>query len=218
MKTIFFALLLTSSIALNAQTIQQIDSVTFEFCDFIKESKLSDEKKMQVLQEELVLPYFRTLKNADIDKVFNQLFFRLQRNCVEFQLLLEALNPELEAPERLAERPVSKITPQQLEEFKKIKKFYYTEPDGAKTKVTVDNGFWQDKFKDRTFSKLYMKWIGEHEFQLEYIESNNTTRKFLSMPGDKYNYIIISKEDKYYWVCDYIPGQENYTMFKLFFK
>lgn len=201
-----------------SQSIQTVDSLTYEFCDFLKESQLSDKKKYEVLNEELIIPYLRKLKNTDPEQVYQQIFFRMQRNCLELILLLERLDPRSQEKERMVEKPKTQLSSAQIEEFKKISKFYYLESDGVKTKVVVKDGKWLDKFKDKSFSKLHMRWIGEAEFELEFIESNNITRKNLSIPGDKYNYQVISKEDKFYWMSYNVPGQANYTKFKLYFK
>ena len=221
MKKLICILALHCAISLRAQTIQEIDSVASEFCDFVTNSQLkSDQKKIEVLNESMILPYLRKLKDADTELVFNQIFFRMQRNCLEFELLLERLDPatSTEKLERFHEKPQSKISDAELEAFKKTEKFYYTEHDGTKTKVAVKNGFWTDRFKNKTFSKLHFRWIGKAEFELEFIESDNLTRKNMSIPGDKYNYQVLSKEDKFYWMSLNVPGQPIYTKFKLYFK
>jgi len=221
MKHLFLSLVVIVVLKSQGQTIQQIDSLTHEFCDFVTNSQLNtDQKKLEVLNNNMIIPYLRKLKDADTEKVFQQIFFRLQRNCLEFSLLLERLEPETkgEKPERLREKPKTQLTVPQIEEFKKRTKFYYVEHDGTKTKVNIKAEKWEDKFKDKTFSRLTMRWIGQAEFQLEFIESDNLTRKNMSVPGDLYNYQIISKEDKFYWLSYNVPGQEIYTKFKLYFK
>jgi len=221
MKKLIYICSVLCMLTAHAQTIQEIDSLTVEFCDFVEKSQLkSDQKKIEVLHNEMIMPYLKKLKGADTELVFNQIFFRMQRNCLEFELLLERLdqNPKSEKPERVREKPECKLTDAELEEFKKREKFYYPENDGTKTKVFVKQGFWTDRFKNKTFSKLHMRWIGKAEFELEFIESDNVTRKNLSVPGDKYNYQLISKEDKFYWMSYNVPGQDVYTKFKLYFK
>lgn len=218
MKANFVILTLLLWNLLSAQTIQEIDSMTFEFCDFIKESQLSDQKKLDVLQDNLIIPYIRKFKNANAEQVFNQIFFRMQRNCLEFELLLDRLYPNPEQLERTKTKPECKLSNDELLQFKKIKKFYYTEHDGTKTKVRIEDGKWKERFKDKSYSRLHMRWMNESEFELEFIESNNFTRKNLSIPGDKYFYYVISKESNYYWVAYSSPNKEQFVKFKLYFK
>lgn len=221
MKKLIFSVTCIGILSIRAQTIQEIDSLTYEFCDFVTNSQLkSDQKKIEVLNENMILPYLRKLKDVDTELVFNQIFFRLQRNCLEFILLLERLDPDSnsEKHERLREKPQTKLSDTELEEFKKREKFHYTEHDGTKTRVSIKNSFWTDRFKNKTYSKLTMRWISKAEFELEFIESDNLTRKNMSIPDDKYNYQIVSKEDKFYWMSYNIPGRDVYTKFKLYFK
>ncbi len=74
-----------------------------------------------------------------------------------------------------------------------------------------------DLFKDGTYSKLKFEWLGDCEFELEFIESNNESRKSFSKPGDKYIYQILDKKAKYYLMSAWIPGMSYFLKFKIYF-
>jgi hypothetical protein len=102
-------------------------------------------------------------------------------------------------------KPKSTVTKTQCRDISALKKFYYLESNTSKkTFVTIDNGLWYEEFADGTFSKLNFKWISDCEFEIEFIESNNLSRKSLSHKGEKYLYGIYNRKgnDFEIWVAD----------------
>jgi hypothetical protein len=217
-KTLIILLIGISNITFS-QTIMEIDSVSNVMCEYLKTLDVqNDTLKINILFEKQLYPYLEKIEQSQIQKVEEQVYYRLQRNCVEFRNLLGRLEPPKEAVTRLTDKPKSQISKKELKDFKKQKEFYYFEVTGDTTNVKMEKGKWIDSFYDKTFSKLTYKWITETEFELVFIESNNETRSNFSVKGDKFNYQVISKEDGFYFMTVNIPEQKTFDKFKLYYK
>jgi hypothetical protein len=202
-----------------SQTIIEIDSVSNNMCEYLKTLEIkNDTLKINTLYENRLYPYIDILEESNVQKSGQLIFYRLQRNCVEFRMLLDRLDPPKEVVKRKKNKPKSKISKRELKEFKKRSTFYYYEVEGEKTSVTMNKKIWLDTFSNNTFSKLNYKWINKNEFELIFIESNNESRSSISVKGDKYIYQVLSKEKDYYSMSLNIPGQKVYELFKLYFK
>ena len=219
MKKILIILLIGISNTGFSQTMTEIDPVSNLMCDYLKNLKIeNDTLKINSLYEIQLYPYLGKIEQSKTQKVGQQVFYRLQRNCVEFRNLLDRLEPPKETVTRITEKPKSEISKKQLKEFKNQQEFYYYEVDGDTTKVKMEKGNWVDSFSDKTFSKLTYNWISESEFELIFIESNNETRSNFSLKGDKYMYQVLSKENGFYLMTVNIPGQETFEKFKMYYK
>ncbi len=191
----------------------EIDSVSYEMCGYLKNLEIkNDTLKINTLYEKQLYPYLAKFEQSQAEKIGKQVYYRLQRNCVEFRNLLERLEPPKEAVTRITEKPKPEISKKQLKEF------YYFENAGDTTRVKMEKGKWTDSFSDNTTSNLTYNWINETEFELVFMESNNETRSNSSVKGDKYIYQILSKEDGYYQMTLNIPGQETFEKFKMYYE
>jgi hypothetical protein len=219
MKNILIFLLIIISNITFSQTMTEIDSVSIVMCDYLKKMEINnDTLKINTLYEKQLYPYLGKVKQSKTQNVGQQVYYRLQRNCVEFRNLLDRLEPPKEAVTRVTAKPKPEISKKQLTEFKKQTAFYYFEIAGDTTKVVMDNGKWTDSFSDKTFSKLTYNWINDTEFELVFIESNNETRKYFSLKGDKYIYQILSKKDGFYSMSVTILGQNTFEKFKMYYN
>ncbi|MBZ9730547.1 hypothetical protein LB467_12705 [Salegentibacter sp. JZCK2] len=217
MKKIFTFLIFAISFFGKAQTHREIDSLSFRMCDLLKLQEVeNDSLKVEMVFEETFYPYLGNISPEKIDKVFNQVYFRFQRNCPAFRAILNQMYPPKDEVTFQKTEPESEITIRELSDFKKQEKFSYKEVDGNITKVEIKDGYWVDHFSDETFSKLSLEWMSDKEFQLTFIDSNNLTRSNFSFPGDKLNYKIIAKKEGYYLVSVNIEGQKEYEIFKLY--
>ena len=218
MKKILIALLIGISNLTFSQTISEVDSVSYLMCDYLKNLKIkNDTLKITSLYEKQLYPYLGKFEKSQVQKIGQQVYYRLQRNCVEFRNLLDRLSPPKETVIRITKKPKPEISKKQLKEFKKQKEFHYFEVAGDTTRVKMEKGKWTDSFSNNTFSKLNYNWINETEFELIFVESNNETRSNFSVKGDKYIYQILSKEDGFYQMTVNIPGQETFEKFKMYF-
>ncbi len=219
MKKILILLLIGISNLTFSQTITEIDSVSYVMCDYLKKMEIkNDTLKINSLYQKQLYPYLGKFEQSQTQKIGQQVFYRLQRNCVEFRSLLDRLEPPKEKVTRITKKPESKISKKELKEFKSQKEFYYFEVAGDTTIVKMDKGKWTDSFSNNTFSKLNYHWITETEFELIFVESNNESRSNLSVKGDKYIYQILSKEDGFYVMTVNIPGQATFEKFKMYYK
>tara|TARA_B100000809_G_scaffold246806_1_gene275153 strand:+ start:3020 stop:3679 length:660 start_codon:yes stop_codon:yes gene_type:complete len=219
MKKILIIILIGISNSTFSQTMTEIDSVSYEMCDYLKKLEIrNDTLKINSLYEEQLYPYLQQFEQTQSQKVGQQIYYRLQRNCVEFRNLLDRLDPPKEAVSRITEKPKSEISKKTLKEFKNQKDFYYFEVAGDTTKVNMEKGKWTDLFSNNTFSKLSYNWVNESEFELIFIESNNVTRSNFSVKGDKYIYQILSKENGFYLMTVNIPGQKTFEKFKIYYQ
>lgn len=219
MKKILIILIIGISNSTFSQSITEIDSVSNSMCDYLKKMEIkNDTLKINTLYEKQLYPYLGKFEQSKTQKVGQQVYYRLQRNCVEFRNLLDRLEPPKEAVTRITEKPKPEISKKQIKEFKKQKAFYYFEVAGDTTRVLMANGKWTDSFSDKTFSKLTYNWINETEFELVFIESNNETRSNFSIKGDIFIYQVLSKEDGFYSMSVNIPGQKTFEKFKMYYE
>lgn len=202
-----------------SQSMMEIDSVSNVMCDYLKKLKTkNDTLKIKSLYENQLYPYLGKIDESKVDKVGDQVYYRLQRNCVEFRDLLDRLEPPKEEITRITKKPKPEISEMELKEFKNQKKFYYFEVDGDTTNVLMEIGYWTDSFSDKTFSKLTYNWINETEFELVFIESNNEMRSNFSVKGDKFIYQVLSKGKDFYLMSVNIPGQNTFEKFKIYYR
>jgi len=219
MKKSLIILLIGISNLSFSQSVKEIDSVSYVMCDYLKNLEIkNDTLKINTLYENQLYPYLGKFEQSQSQKIGQQVYYRLQRNCVDFQNLLDRLDPPKEAVTRMTEKPKSEISVKQLNEFKNKNEFYYYEVTGDTTKVEMENGEWIDSFSDNTYSNLKYNWINDTEFELIFIESNNESRSNISVKGDKYIYQVLAKEDGFYLMTLNIPGQNNFERFKLYYK
>lgn len=201
-----------------SQTIEEVDSVSYIMCNFLENVDISnDTLKINSLYEEQMTPFLSTVEEENKSKVSTQLWYRLQKNCVEFRNLLDRLDPPKGDHTRSAKQPKSKISKKDLQNFKDLNEFYYFEASGEKTKVIAVDGIWLDLFSDSTYSKLTYNWISKTEFELVFIESDNESRSNFSIKGDMYLYKVLSKENQYYLISISFPEQNVFETLKLYY-
>ena len=161
--------------------------------------------------------YLMKMNETEQEKLFDFVYFRLQRNCKEF---FDMVSKDVEQKgdwESLDKRPVSSLDKATCNDFNSRSKYYYREANGDTVKVVVEKGLWQEQFIDGTYSKLNFRWVGDCEFELEFISSNHHIRKNLSKKGDKYRYQLLQKVSNYYSASAVVVGMEDYSKFKIYY-
>ncbi|HEY9169830.1 MAG TPA: hypothetical protein VIN72_10105 [Lutibacter sp.] len=218
-NTIQITLMILFTINSYSQTIKEIDSDATKFCEYIKstENIKNDSIRINEFYQTQFDPFLSNFEVEKVDKIARQLFYRLQRNCLDFSLLLDRLYPPKENVIRITEKPKTKLTDKEIKEFWNRKTFKYFENNGNETIVQLNINQWIDVFTDSTYSKLRYKVINNYEFELEFIESNNESRANYNVVGDKFVYGIIEKKDSYYLMSSKIDSQNHYEIFKLYF-
>ena len=193
------------------------DELLYDVCKSIDSSKSNNDsiKVVQALAKH-IYPIVKGMTEAEAQEAWEHAFIRLQKICNSFKRIIDKLNPVHGGDwKQVQSKPSSTAEKHVCAEFAQRKVFRYLEMTGDTVWVTIENGFWTDHFKDGTFSKLNFKWKTECEFEIEFIESNNLTRKHFSKPGDKYAYQILNKESGFYLMALEVVGQNTYWTFKV---
>ncbi|WP_264523147.1 hypothetical protein [Flavobacterium sp. N502536] len=212
MKKHYLILLLLCINFSRSQSIKSVDSLTIEICKSLVQNKVLDnEIRINTINKTHITPYLTKFKDSIVQRrVFEQVFYRLHKNCNEFV----ALFPNESAQSSWSmqdEKPLDEISKEECNRFDQSSKYYYFEHGGAKVEVTLSDDLWIEKFADNTFSKLHFRMKSNCEFELEFIESNNLARKNLSIKGDKYLYHLYKEENGTYGV--YLKNKETYYTF-----
>ncbi|GAA3734370.1 hypothetical protein GCM10022422_16590 [Flavobacterium ginsengisoli] len=202
------------SFTCQSQTIQTVDSLNNEICKSLIQNRiLNDEIRLNSINKSHVMPFLAKFKDTIAQReAFEKMIYRLQKNCNEFNAIFPKDSTQ-NGWGMQNEKPLDHISKEQCNSFDECKKFYYWEEREKKVEVTINGNFWIEKFSDNTFSKLFYKKRGNCEFELEFIESNNLSRKNLSVKGDKYRYKIYDEAKNVYSV--YSKNKETYYTFKL---
>ncbi len=215
--SITIALFLFSNL-LTAQDQNKRDSIVNLICKTIVENRTDDDTtRVNIAFEKYLYNFLATYNETEREDVFTNIYYRLQRNCLEFKKILQKLIPNQGDWEMLTEKPTSKVTAQDCREFKQKRYYYYLEANGSKTRVEIHEGFWTDTFTDSTYSKLKLKWLNDCEFEIEFIESNNESRKNMSKKGDTYRYSIIDRKENYYDMVLEVVGAGQLSRFKMYY-
>lgn len=200
-----------------AQSQSVVDSIANEICKTIGQSTETVDSvrifnSVNAHLEEII----EEMNREEVEEFWNNIYFRLQKNCTIFWEIIKRNSPETVHWQDVAEIPDSKMTKSEYGKFKEIKSFIYMEPNGDTVNVSIKNSQWEERFQDKTYSRLKMDWLNDSTFELSFVSSNNKIRKNFSNPGDKYNYYLIEKGDDYYVICVGTPGDEKFSLFKLY--
>lgn len=201
-----------------AQSDIATDSLLNEMCITFKNNKeMPDSIRFYMAYIKHLEPHLMKMSESQQEKLFDYVFVRLQRNCKEFFQMLAKGSEQKGDWESLDKKPASSLNKEVCNEFNTRTKYYYRESNGDTVRVVVDKGFWEEKFMDGTYSKLKFRWVGDCEFELEFISSNHHIRKNLSRKGEKYRYQLLEKVNNYYASSAEVVGMEKYSKFKIYF-
>lgn len=196
-----------------SQTIQQIDSVSLKMCETLLglSSDITDEAKLSMIVEKHVPSFYEKLNitsQSVADSVSNKIFYRLQRNCKTFVDLLTKTSENKSDWKTLSQKPKSEITKKDFSKFLNGGKYYYKQYDGDIVNVLITKNSWSETFEDNTISRLILHPKKDGEFQLEFIESDNLSRKNFSVKGDIYEYGLYKLENDIFdiWVFNKIDN------------
>lgn len=220
MKLILLLLIFQlTSYSIFAQVDKVNDSLIEEICTYLTDNNhLEDKVRYERIKARYIYPIIYKIKNSKRDEAINFISARLQRNCKEFDEMVERLNPPKGDWVRIDKKQTSSLSKEVCEDFLKIGEYYYFGADGEKVYLTIENNIWEDHFLDNTYSKLNLSWTDTCEFEIEFVESNNKIRRNFSKPGDKYKYQILEKDDNYYKLSVEIVQANQFFTFKLYYR
>ncbi|WP_218157827.1 hypothetical protein [Lutibacter maritimus] len=217
-KTLKILLILIST-NIYSQNQMQKDSVANEICKMIENNKnLSDSARIAEVYIKHMYPYLDKFPENQQEEIGTNIYYRLQRNCKEFVEILNRNDPAKGDWKIVNEKPKILIDKSVSQSFNNYEKFRYYEANGDIINVEIKNGFWIDNFLNKTYSKLKFNWINDFTFEIEFIESNNESRKNFSNKGDKYIYEIFNKTENYFELTVFADGNNQYLTFKLYFE
>lgn len=187
--------------------------------DFERTEHYIDDLRLDMLYERFLKPYYQQFEAHEVPEIDERIFYRLQKVCASFREYLNRVNPSTTGDwVQLSERPEATLSEADLQAFRETEHFYYKEHSGAITQVHVQAGKWMDIFTDGTISSCYFRWKAGGKFELEFIESNNYIRHKFSKPGELFQYEVISKEENFYWVLLDLTTQNDFYLFRLYFR
>ncbi len=151
---------------------------------------------------------------GQLEKTIIKADYNLQKICDKYLTIRTRMNPSKGDWKRLDSNLSTNLDSVQCIGLTNHKALYYLEHSGDTTGLVIKNGIWMDQFKDGTYSKCKFIWKGACDFELEFIKSNNNTRKNSGV-GEMFYYRIIDKEVNYY-LLTYHYGNVMGT-FKVYF-
>lgn len=194
------------------------DSLLEEMCISLKNSTESvDSIKVVSIIKKHLLPLLENAGEKEFNDAMDAFFYRFQRQCIEFYRLLTRNSPEVGDWEEADSKPVSELNKEICSDFNTRKNYYYLQNVDDTVRVTIDQGLWIEEFKDGTYSKLEFKWVGDCEFELVFISSNNKFKKNLSKKGEQYRYELLQKNGTVYKTSAMAVGRDGYSTFKIYY-
>lgn len=222
MKYYFTCLLFMISTIIFCQNIdEKRDLLIQKLCNILSKNKnLDDLARINLVNQDAnLIKYFKDFPKDKIEAEEEALFYRFQKNCKEYADLIKNYSEKnTENWVSINYLPQSTINESDFKLIKKSSEFYYFDYEGNKTIVKIENNNWIEYFIDESFSKLKLHWLNNNDFNLEFIESNNSMKKSFSRKGEIYQYRILSKENDYYWVVYYNNDLSNIVKFKFYIQ
>ena len=216
MKKKLILVLLTISSITFGQTERQTDSLISVMCTDLQNNKrLKDSTRLVLLYGNHLFPFVDQYEENRREKIMENIYYRFQRNCRDFSDLLGRLNPTNDYWEKVSDKPKTKLTKKSCQDFLQHNKYTYLDSNGDTVNLVIKNGFWVDNYKDGTYGKLKLKWINDCEFEIEFLDTNNSIQSQFNKKGDKYVYQIIEKKDGYYIMSVQVTGSEGYYLFHM---
>jgi hypothetical protein len=207
-----------SALTSRSQEDKITDKLLDEICESIRSNtSKSDSARLSQAFEKHLLPLFRTMDSTQAMEAWDRVFFRLQVKCPAFRQIMDKYGERKGDWKTVDEKPLASTDAAMCKTINTYQQLSYLEPSGDTVHVTLSDGTWTERFTDGTYSKLKFYWVNNCEFYLEFIESNNHTRKNLSRPGDKYSYQVLDRSEGYYFMSAQFVGRERYSTFKIYY-
>jgi len=211
-------LLMLVPLALFSQTTKQKDSLINVMCKELNTNKqLSNSERIEAIAINHISHFIDKYDRNGEDSLGINIFYRFQRNCIEFTKILDDFyEPKGDWEIIEGEKPEGLLKKRACRKLTNFKQLSYLENNGDVVKVMLKDGYWIETFLDGTTSKLYFKWTNKCGFELEFIESNNESRSNLSVVGDIYIYEIINTIEDNFEAIISIDENDVYMKFVIY--
>lgn len=216
-----YILFLICSISFSQNIDDKRDLLINNLCKILTKNKnLNDLESVNLVNQDVSLvEYFKDFSKEEIQAEEEAIFYRFQKNCKEYTDIIRKFSEKNnENWINLENLPKSTINKKEYKLIKSASELYYFDYEGNKTIVKIEDNNWIEYFIDESFSKLKLYWIKNNDFNLEFLESNNSMKKSFSRKGEKYKYRILSKENNYYWIAYYAKDLSTIVKFKLYIQ
>lgn len=214
-----YILFLICSISFSQNIDDKRDLLINNLCNILTKNKnLNDLERVNLVNQDVSLvEYFKDFSKEEIQAEEEAIFYRFQKNCKGYTDIIRKFSEKNnENWINLENLPKSTINEKEYKLIKSASELYYFDYEGNKTIVKIENNNWIEYFIDESFSKLKLHWENNYDFNLEFLESNNSIKKSFSRKGEKYKYRILSKENNYYWIAYYTKNLSTIVKFKLY--
>lgn len=203
---------------ITGQTSEQKDSLIEEICNSLKSNNELEKTKrwLYAYLEHLYLIYSQIDDKRDKYIIEWALGVRLYRNCPEYRSIQGETTYEGDW-QRVFEKPSCQLDKIECKQFKEHSTLFYFEPNGKHVEVKIINGHWVEFYKYSTYADYKIQWLTNSKFELEFIESNEGSRKNFNHKGEKYQYFLIDQVGDYYEMLMIVPGTNDHLRFKLYF-
>ena len=216
-----YILFIICSISFSQNIDEKRDILIHNLCKILSENKnLNDLERINLVNQNVsLIKYFKDFSKDEIQAEEEAIFYRFQKNCKEYTDIIKKFSEKNnENWINLENLPKSTINDKDYNLVKSASELYYFDYEGNKTIVKIEDNNWIEYFIDESFSKLKLYWIKNNDFNLEFLESNNSMKKSFSRKGEIYQYRIVSKENNYYWIAYYTKDLNNIVKFKLYIQ
>jgi len=136
---ITFFLVMIRVIALG-QTDAQKDSIINVMCEFLKRnSEINDSSRIMLTYNTHFYPFLNKFKEQERQEIGTNVYYRFQKNCVEFKELLDMLEPLKNDEIVVVVKPKPKLQKDVCKQFNQQKHLYYLESTGDTVKLEIKN-------------------------------------------------------------------------------
>lgn len=123
---------------------------------------------------------------------------RLQQECKAYYEYVKSIDTSEQHFASIDSFPELTVPASVCRNVMKEPGLYYLENGGSKTTITVTDSSWVEYLRNgKYYSRLSLKWTGECEFVITFIESNDPVKSRLSKKGESYTYRIIEVTETY---------------------
>ncbi|CAN5830186.1 hypothetical protein BH10BAC2_BH10BAC2_21590 [soil metagenome] len=179
---------------------RKIDTIRKDFCNCLTQiDKAPDSARIDFCIQKYFIDTLQKIKTERRANEFMQTQdLRLQQECKAYYDYVKSTDTSEQHFASVDSFPESTVPAAVCRNAIKESGLYYLENGGSKTTVTVTDSSWVEYLRNgKYYSKLSLKWTGDCEFVITFIESNDPVKSRLSKKDESYTYRIIEVTETY---------------------